>query len=139
MKIYANVKKAGSRRNALEKKEYDVPFSECRLGQIIAFFVEKEVQAFNSRSESGDMLTYLTEKDITAAASEGKVGFGSVYRDKKADLADAVKNALECFEDGLVRVFLNGEEITGINQEIKLSEGDVFTFMRLTFLSGRMW
>ena len=62
-----------------------------------------------------------------------------MYRDGTADEEKAVGNALQCFDDGLVRVFLNGEEVAALDQQLDLAEGDVVTLMRLVFLSGRMW
>ena len=41
--------------------------------------------------------------------------------------------------DGLVRVFKGNSEITDLDTEVEITEGDVFTFVRLIMLSGRMW
>lgn len=139
MKIYANVKKAGSRRNICDKVEYDTDITACSTGDIIRFFVDAEVRKFNSGSGEPDVLGYLSEKDIDEQASAGKISFGSLTGGRKADPAKAAENALECYRDGLVRVFLNDEELTSEDRHINISEGDVFTFIRLTFLSGRMW
>lgn len=138
MKINVNVKKAGSRRAALTKAEYDIPFEEGTLMDILAFFVSREVEKYNGRSLS-DAIIYLTEKEIEAEASQGKVGFGYAATERKADLKTAVDNALMCYKDGLVRVFLNDNELTDPDETVKISEGDTFTFIRLTFLAGRTW
>ena len=139
MKIYANVKAAGSRRNVFDRISYETDISACSAGDIIRFFVASEVEKFNSGSEGPEMLGYLSEKDIDDQAATGKIAFGRLLNNKQADSVKAAENALECFRDGLVRVFLNDEELTSEDQQITLSEGDVFTFIRLTFLSGRMW
>ena len=55
------------------------------------------------------------------------------------DRAKACETACQCFEDGLVRVFRNQEELEGLETQVKLQEGDCLTFIRLTFLSGRLW
>lgn len=54
-------------------------------------------------------------------------------------MAKACETACQCFEDGLVRVFRNQEELEGLETQVKLQEGDCLTFIRLTFLSGRLW
>ena len=50
-----------------------------------------------------------------------------------------MENALQCFLDGLVRIFRNEEELSELDQSAGLREGDILTLIRLTFLSGRMW
>ena len=51
----------------------------------------------------------------------------------------AVDNALQSFEDGLYRVFLNDDELERLDEEIDVKENDTLTFIRLTMLAGRMW
>ena len=72
-------------------------------------------------------------------AEAGKISFGRIYSDKKADEAKAAENAVQCFEDGLVRVFQEGQELTGLEDPLHIQEGDCFTLIRLTFLAGRLW
>ena len=69
----------------------------------------------------------------------GKVGFGNIYNEKKADVSRAQENVIMAFEDGLVRVFIGDCEQEKLDDNIDLKEGDVLTFIRLTFLAGRMW
>lgn len=139
MKIYVNLKKAGSRRNALEKVPYEIDRTVNTLRDLLAFFVHAEVERYNARSEAGDVLRYLCEKDIENEAQTGKVGFHAVYREGRADEDNALQTALEAFADGLVRVFQNETELTDPDQPLKILEEDVFTLLRLTFLSGRLW
>ncbi len=122
----------------LEKRPYSCPFSKGTLRDILTFFVETEAESYNQR-DSETALMYMSEKEIGEQALQGKVGFGSVYREKKADPALAAANALSCFEDGLIRVLLNERELRSLDEETDINEGDVFTFIRLTFLTGRMW
>lgn len=137
MKIFVNIKKAGSRK-VLEKIEYDIPFYEGTLKDILTFFVTKEVEKYNGRM-NGDMLKYLTEKDIQDASLTGKVDFGVHVSDREANLNEAIDNALLCFNDGLIRCFINEEELVSLDEIAKIKENDVFTFIRLTFLTGRSW
>ena len=139
MKIYVNLKKAGSRRKALEKVPYEIDRPINTLRDLLAFFVHTEVERFNARSEAGDVLRYLCEKDVEDEAQSGKVGFRAVYRENRADEDKALRTALEAFTDGLVRVFRNEAELTDLDQPLELREEDVITLLRLTFLSGRLW
>ena len=68
-------------------------------------------------------------------ASAGKVSFGGRGGGDQ-DEEKAVANALRCFEDGIYRMFADEEELTGLSQPIPWQEETVFTFIRLTMLSG---
>ena len=61
------------------------------------------------------------------------------YNEQKQDLEKAIENALQSYEDGIYRVFVNDEEMGEIESEIELKEKDELTFVRLTMLAGRMW
>lgn len=138
MKVLVNMKKAGSKRMALTKIEYELPFSEGTLEDIIAFFVETEVKRYNNSNDSM-ALKYLSEKDINDDAIEGKISFNEAKTNRKANALVATENALLCYKDGLIRVFLNDNELTDLNKTITIQENDTFTFIRLSFLTGRSW
>lgn len=48
----------------------------------------------------------------------------------------AIENTLQCFEDGIYRVFAGDTELTGLSDSIPWTEDLVFTFIRLTMLAG---
>lgn len=85
------------------------------------------------------LMKALTEEEITEKAQEGKVSFGVHYNLKKVDEKKAVENAWQCFEDGLVALFVDDERYEDIEEKVSLHEGSEITFVRLTFLAGRMW
>ena len=58
---------------------------------------------------------------------------------RKADEEKAVENALQCFDDGMVALFADGVRYTEREEKIALKELSEVTFIRLTFLAGRMW
>ena len=89
-------------------------------------------------SESG-LLSFLSPDALQEQAGTGKVSFGRVYSAKKADPDKAVENALQCFRDGLVRVFREEQEITGLEEPLGVQPQDHFTLIRLTFLAGSLW
>ena len=39
----------------------------------------------------------------------------------------------------LIRIFLNDNELSSLEEKINLQENDKLTFIRLTMLSGRIW
>lgn len=139
MDVYVRVKAVGKRRDVLAPALYTLPEGIGSLRQLLTAVVCKEVAVYNSKEAEAQLIPFLTRQEIEDMANAGKVSFGAVYSDKKADPQKAVENALQCWEDGLVRVFMNEEELTGLDDPMVVPAGAVFTFMRLTFLAGRMW
>ena len=86
-----------------------------------------------------EVLACLTREEIGEKAQGGKIGFGVNYGGKKADAQKAGENAVQCFEDGIYRVFMDGRGLESLDEAIAVSEESVFTFVRLTMLTGRMW
>ena len=138
MRIYINMKQAGSRRNVLAKKPYEIPDDISSLQELLEALVRSEVQAYRERQENGEVLQMLGTEEIQAQAETGKVSFGRIYSDQKIDEEKAVNNAWQAYLDGLVRVFQNDTEVHA-DTPLALQEGDTLTLIRLTFLSGRMW
>ena len=73
------------------------------------------------------------------SAASGKVAYGDPMDGRKADEKKAVENALQCFDDGMVALFADGIRYTDRQEKMALKEQSEVTFIRLTFLAGRMW
>lgn len=139
MKIYVKLKNAGKRKPVLDKVSYEIPKDITNLEELLSAFVRIEVEKYNQKGTDIQLIPFLTDEEIGEQASIGKVSFGRVYSEKKADEKQALQNAIQCYKDGLVRVFLNDGELTDLKEPIQVREEDCFTFIRLTFLSGRLW
>lgn len=147
MKIYVNIKNAGRRKPVLEKEEYVIADGVKSVMEFIAAVVSCEVEKFNLKlkegSDDGESVAksafLMTNEEINEKAQVGKVGFGRIYSNKDADYDKALKNALQCYDDGLVKIFQNDNELGEQQSEMVVREGDVFTFVKLTFLAGRYW
>ena len=139
MNIYIKIKSAGKKRPVLENTPYTLPDGVSVLRKLIETIVLLEVEKYNSRGEENMLLPFLTETEIFDQSLVGKVGFGRLYSDKKADPQKAVKTALQGFEDGLFKVIIGDKEAVELDSPLELNEGDVLTFIRLTFLAGRLW
>ncbi|MDR1687612.1 MAG: hypothetical protein LBS21_03245 [Clostridiales bacterium] len=139
MTVFIRLKSAGKRRAVLENVPYTISDTVLTLRRLITEIVHLETEKYNSRMGESKIMPFLTEDEISDKSQTGKVGFGSIYSDKKADAAKAVETALLCFADGLFRVILNETEITGLDTPVEVKENDVITFIRLTFLAGRLW
>ena len=139
MDIYVRVKAIGKRKDILAPTPYTIQCEFCSLRQLLTAVVQKEVAQYNSKDTGAQLMPFLTQQALDDQAKIGKVSFGTIYSDKKADPGKAVANAIQCWEDGLVRVFLNEEELTDMDAPLTIEAQSVLTFIRLTFLAGSVW
>ncbi len=139
MQVYVKIKALGKRRDVLPPKPYELPEGIGSLRQLLIAFVEAEVERYNGKGTDAPLLSFLSAEEIEARAASGKVGFGRLWSDRKADRAKAAETAVRAFQDGLVRVLMDETELTELDAPLAVREGAVFTFVRLTFLAGRMW
>lgn len=139
MKIYIQMKAAGRRKPVLNDVPYELSEQVSTLRDFLTELVRMEVERYNQKGTDVQVVPYLTGEEIGDQAAAGKVSFGRIYSEKKADPVKAVENALQCFADGLVRVFQNGQELKELEEPVRMAEGDHFVLVRLTFLAGRLW
>lgn len=139
MEIKVNLKSIGKRKQSVKPVSYQIPGHPKTLRELICAVTQAGVEEYNRRMESSELLCYLTSEEITDMAQAGKVSFGVNYGEKKADLTKAQENAIQCFEDGIYRIFLNEIPLETLEEKIEITEESIFTFVRLTMLAGRMW
>lgn len=139
MKVYVNVKQIGKKKNKIDRKEYEISGEIKTVKELLREFVTINVKKFNEGLIEEDVVLYLTDEKISDLSEAGKISFGVDYNGQKQDLEKAIENALQSYEDGIYRVFVNDEEMREIDCEINLKENDELTFVRLTMLAGRMW
>lgn len=139
MKIFVRVKALGKKKDILVPTEYEIPAQIDSLRKLLTAIVQQEVISYNQKNTDVQIIPFLMQEQLDDQATTGKVSFGRIYSDKKADTPKAVANAIQCWEDGLVRVFQNDTELKKLDDPIEMRENDVFTFIRLTFLAGSMW
>ena len=134
--IYARMKKLGKQKS---KDLAPVPFvlekKPDTLGELLTLLTELSVREYNARKDEGQMLTFLTKEDIKEQAGRGKIAFG-LRTGGDADALLAVENSMQCFAYGIYRVFAGEEELTDPEEQIYWRDDLVFTFVRLTMLSG---
>lgn len=139
MQVFINIKSIGKRKPALEQKPYCLPDSIITLRDLLNAVVKTEARGYNAKEADQAILPFLTEAQIDDRSTVGKVGFGYIYSDKKADVDKAISKAIQGFEDGLFRVMINDTEVAELDMPLTIVEGDTLTFIRLTFLAGRLW
>ncbi|CAM4172133.1 hypothetical protein [Saccharibacillus endophyticus] len=138
MKLTALVKSPG-RKRGMAGRELDLPGMPRTLRELIEQIVRLMVREYEERRTGDDLLRALTEQQIDSGAEDGKVGFKAIYGEHPANEDSAVAAALLGFEDGLYRVFVRQEEVTGLDAPLTLADGDEVVFMRFTMLAGGLW
>lgn len=139
MRVLVNMKKLGKRKNSISQVPYELEGKPTTVRELIVRMVTVCVNDYNIRLESKELLQNLSLNDMEEQAEAGKISFGVNYGENRVDFEQAVTNALQCFEDGIYRIFLGTEQLRKLEDTITLAEDCELTFVRLTMLVGRMW
>ena len=152
MQIRINVKGASRKKAAIVQMTCDYPDRQMTVEEFLAETVRQNVREYNARKDAAEILRLFSneggknsplneqfEEHIQNSAASGKVAYGDPMDGRKADEEKTVENALQCFDDGMVALFADGVRYTEREEKIALKELSEVTFIRLTFLAGRMW
>lgn len=139
MKITVNTKAVGRLRGGVAKTGIELDGVPGDVRSLIEMTVGACVGEYVRRARSGEVLRMLTDERLAAMADQGKISFGNIYGEEKVDPEAARANALQCFEDGIYRIFVDGRQLETLDEAITLTEDSELTFVRLTMLSGRLW
>jgi hypothetical protein len=144
MEIKVTVKQLGKKHPILSEQKINIEYQNTNISveNLLQLIVQQQVETFNAKSfelEEQDYAKIPMENYLNILTDTGKVGFGSIYNQKKADLQKAQENAVQAFEDGMFAVFYNDEQFESLTQIIDLSLQHTFVFIRLTFLAGSYW
>ncbi len=139
IQIYVALKHMGN----VTKKVKEYPFLLNKKPHTFRELIEESVKscidAYRVRANIAKNPSPLTDEQFDGMREIGKFAFGVHYNENSINETKAIGAAIDAVTDGLVRVFKGNDEITDLERELEISEGDVFTFVRLTMLSGRMW
>lgn len=138
MYVKVTLKQLGKKRNKFQAVPFELEHSPANVGELIQECVHTCVKEYRARAV-GRTGQPMTQEEIDAQKEIGKIAFGIHYNERKVEEDKAVAAALQAYEDGLFRMFLDEEELGGSGQEIHLTEEDVLTLVRLTMLSGSMF
>jgi len=137
--IYIALKHMGN----ITKKVKKYPFLLSKIPHTYRELIEEAVKscidAYKARANNAKNPAPLTDEQFDGMREIGKFAFGVHYNENETDETKAIATAIDAVSDGIVRVFKGNDEITDLDKEIEITEGDEFTFVRLTMLSGRMW
>lgn len=139
MRVFVNVKQAGSRKNYIAKEEIIIDLKPSTLRELIEAIVSKNVNDFNDKINDKNLLNYLTKDEIENKSANGKVSFGEIHNQKEQSLKKALETAYLAYEDGIYEVFIGDREAGTLDEVLEIKDGDVLTFIKFTMLVGRMW
>lgn len=139
MRVYFRVKAVGKRKPVLELVESSLPDDTACLEDAIRAIVTDQVRQFNDRSLDQAIFSYLSPEQLEDQAQAGKVGFQAAYDDRKADEAKSIQTALQAFEDGIYKVLMDEHVVESLREPLVIRPEAIFTFIRLTMLSGTMY
>lgn len=128
MHIQVIQRKAASRKE-IGRQLYEIPMVHT-LRDLLLTMCE---QLYNQQFSHDDSML-----DIHQQADTGKIVFG-MYNQQKEPLSKAKQTILQDYEDGLFRVFVRGKEITNLDEELQLKDGDEVVWIKMVMLTGRLW
>ena len=131
MEIYIIKKKLGSRKE-LGRNPVEIDETANTLGTLLYILTQKGLTEAQTLKEN----YALSDSEIAAQAEEGRIRFAENYGENHDTIAKAMERTKQAYDDGLFRVFINGEEITEWDAPIILCQGAEVVFLRLTMLTG---
>ena len=136
MILQINVKQLGRKRDVLAPVQYALPQKPETLRELLHLLVAREVEQYNTPA-----VKIFSENDLKSISEiNGRIVFASQADERQyVDLPQAQSIAIQAFEDGLYRIFINDDEAADLDSNLALNENDRITILRLTMLAGRMW
>jgi hypothetical protein len=96
-----------------------------------------------ARGDRGDAVwsdcsrLYLTDDAIAAMAAEGAVRLAAV--DAAPTVVEATARAVEAYRRGVFVMFTGASQVGGIDESVRLQDGDRVVLLRLSFGWWLMW
>ena len=137
MTVLVNAYTLGRNGARIAPVPFELSGTPHTLRELIRLCAEECAERYNARVCAQEAPP--DDSALSSMSEIGKIAFGMDAGVAPANAKDAVKRALEAFEDGLVRVFLNEKELTDADAPLEIREGDAVSFIRLVALAGRMW
>lgn len=134
MLIYFIRKRNGSRK-ALGRHPFALSTPPATLRELLSVFTLEGLREAQTIVKDFP----LTPEEIAAQTEEGRVKFASRYGENTDTPDRALRVMLQAFADGLIRIFVDGEEVSDLETPLSLKEGSEVVFLRLTFLTGLLW
>lgn len=140
--IMVEGKVAGQKRSLFTDWRIELPpvdenqGDHLKLRDLITLIVMKEVEAFQFRQEERKLAQVMSQQEIERSVVTGKVDPGERDLQQQVIVDEAVRVALQAFEDGLYFVFVDDVQQTSLDSEVYLKTKSKVLFLRLTALVG---
>ena len=137
VEIVLSVKSSSKRKKFVDKQTIIVNQIH-NINELISQIVSDNVKEYNQKQTDKKLFQYLSKEEIDDIAHTGKVGFQDRKNENKQNKEEAIENALFAFKDGMIRVFVDEEEVE-YNSVYSLQPHVNVTFIKMVMLVGRMW
>ncbi|KOP72182.1 hypothetical protein AMS59_18265 [Lysinibacillus sp. FJAT-14745] len=139
MRLFYQQKTIGKKSRKLQKIPFTIEEPVHTLKDLLTQLVTQEVHNYNEKALDTPLHIYITDQQLEEAAQHGKVHFGEKQNATKQSVEQAIATVLQAFEDELFLVLQNEEQLNSLIAPLAIREDDVFTFIKLTMLAGRIW
>lgn len=139
MRIYVCLKSPAEVSKKVSEIPFDIEGCAHTLREFISECVRSCIRAYIKRGKEAENPAPLSDREYEKMEAVGKFAFGVHYNKNEINEEKAIAAAVLSVSDGLVFIFKGDQALLELDDEIEISEGDVFTFIKLTLLSGRMW
>ena len=136
MRIYIHCKQLKKRTASVTDCLWEWEKDPATLRELLTLLVTASVESYNKRIRTTSRPGPVTEETMDTMAVIGKVSFGMPFGTREADGLKAIETAIQGFEDGLFRIFVNDREIEQLDVPLALADGDAITILRLVMLTG---
>lgn len=106
------------------------------LRDLLTAVVRSEVSAFKTRQSERRLLQVLTPEQIEKGAARGRIHSGGSDLHQQVNEDEAIRVALQAFEDGIYLVLLDGVEQRLLDAPVRVTTECRLLFLRLTLLAG---
>lgn len=106
------------------------------LRDLITWTVGEEVVAFRERQEQRRLENVLSRAEIDQGIERGKIDMGGRDLQQEVNTDSAIATALQAFEDGVYFVFVDEQQVMGLDEVIYLKPDSHVMFLRLVALVG---
>lgn len=106
------------------------------LRDLITWTVGEEIAAFRERQERRRLENVLSRAEIDRGVERGKIDMGGSDLQQEVNTESAIVTALQAFEDGVYFVFVDEQQIMGLDDAIYLRPDSHVMFLRLVALVG---
>lgn len=138
MVVNVLVKSISKGANKLFPVPYDLPANINTVEELLRETVKVCLMQYRARMqgrEDGAPILIRKGASLEERAVSGKVVYGVYSHRQPPDEAEAVRNALDAFEDGVITIFIDGRKMENLTDKVALREGSEVMFVKLTALS----